>query len=139
MALTGGSDAVQGATMAWDAVHGRRSEGYNPGKEASRYVADHLLGANPDWGSFAHDVGDLGVGLLSFRRLVPMAVDPAVTGINRTKSLFGVKVPVWDNSRAVGSKVYDSLINRPLLGLSLLPKVYYAYQDYPGRRQGPEE
>lgn len=134
MALTGGSDAVQGATMAWDAINGKESNGYNPGKA----VGQGIFG--PKWGAMAYDAFDLGAGLLSLRRLVPAVVDPAVTGISRTKPIFGVKVPKGDRAFSLGGKVIDSPFVKPaLLGLATIPKIYNAYQDYPRRGQGSEK
>jgi hypothetical protein len=124
VATLGGFNAYQGATMIGDAIQGKSSDGTN-------IVRDAFVDFSPKWGQFAYDTVDLAAGVGTLFPRVAMKVDPAVTGINRTKSMFGVKVRNMDNSRAVLGKVYDSNVHRGLLGASLLNKGYIAAQDFP--------
>ena len=137
MIFTGGSDAVQGLTMMWDAIKGRESEGWNPGKEVGRYAAG-LLDVNPQWGVFGYDLVNLGSAVRGMGVKQPLQVAPDV--INRTKSIFGKQVSRWDNSRSLPGVMLDSSINRPILvGTSLMTKAYHAYEDYPRHRSHAEE
>jgi filamentous hemagglutinin len=124
VATLGGFNAYQGATMIDDAFQGRSSDGTN-------IVRDAFVDYSPKWGQFAYDTVDLAAGVGSLFPRVLMKVDPAVAGINRTKSMFGVKVRNMDNSRAILGKVYDSNVHRGLLGASLLNKGYIAARDFP--------
>lgn len=124
LAATGLSDGWQGATMMWDAVHGRPSQGTN-------YLKDWAQTANPKWGGFVYDTVPLVTGAGGLYARVPAIVDPALTGINTTRSLFGVTVPRMDRATNIFGHIFDSRTTKALLGASMMKKAYDAYQDYP--------
>lgn len=111
--------------MMWDALNGKASQGYNPLKRLAET-------ASPQWGGFAYDAVSTAATAGSAFVNVPLIVDPAVTGISTTRSLFGVTVPRMDNSVSVLGNVFDSNVQRGILGASAGAKAYGAYNDYPG-------
>jgi len=126
MAAIGGSGAVQGGTMMWNALHGRKSEGLN-------HFRDLALKADPRWGGFAYDAADTAVTAGSLFARTPLIVGKSIAGIDRAKSMFGATVPRMDNSTGFFGKVFDSNVTRGLLGASLLSKGYNAADSYPVR------
>lgn len=126
LAVFGANDAVQGAIMMNDAWHGRSSQGYNP-------LKSKLESLYPQWGDFIYDGGEAISALGSLGAKAPLIVDPAVTGINKTRSLFGVAVPRIDNSVRVpiAGKILDSNAQRGILGVTIGAKAYQAGKDYP--------
>jgi hypothetical protein len=126
MAAIGTSDAIQGGTMALDALHGQPLEGVNPLKNFAETVS-------PQWGGLGYDALSLGATAGSLYGDVPLIVDPALTGINTTRSLFGVTVPRMDNAVGILGHVFDSNVQRGILGASAGTRAYDAYKDYPGR------
>lgn len=122
MAVVGASDAGQGLTMMRDAWHGKPSQGYN-------LLRDMAESAKPEWGGTAYDLGSMvATGASAFAK-VPLIVDPGVTGINTTRSLFGVTVPRMDNSMRVPGYVLDSNATKAVLAGSVLKKAYDAYNN----------
>jgi hypothetical protein len=122
MAAIGTSDAVQGGTMMWDALHGKPSQGYNPLRDAAETM-------NSKWGGTAYDLASLAATAGSLPAKVPLVVDPALTGINTTRSLFGVTVPRIDNSTSILGNVLDSNVTKAILAGSVGKKAYDVYSN----------
>jgi filamentous hemagglutinin len=93
VALIGASEATQGATMLWDALHGVQSEGVNPLKAASN-------AAFGQYGDAVYDTAALAASVGALASKVPLVLGPT-DGINRAKSIFGVTVNQWDNAKYI--------------------------------------
>lgn len=104
VAAIGASEATQGTTMLWDALHGVNSDGFNPLKAASNAAFGQYGDAVYDTAALASSVGALAAK-------VPLVLGPT-DGIDRAKSIFGVTVSQWDNAKYI-----------PALGLYLPPVV----------------
>ena len=117
MIAFGSNDAIQGLTAAKDALQGQSSQGWNP-------LKDRMQTWSPSWGVPAYDALSLATTLGGAFGKVPLVVDPAVTGINTTRSIFGAAVPRMNNSiRIPGTDtVLDSNATRAILGASAAGK-----------------
>ena len=120
----GASDAIQGATQFWGALQGQTSQGYNPLKSIAQQI-------NPTWGGLTYDAASIGATGLGFTAKADLVVDATLTGINTTKSIFGVSVSRWSNSTSVLGYVFDSNWTKAYLAATLGVKVYGAGQDFP--------
>lgn len=120
MMITSGSDAIQGATQAWNALQGHQSDGYNPVKSAI--------------GAPVYDGIELGLVPAAAAAPARLIVDPSVTGINTTRSIFGATVPQWRNPLAIPgtTTVLDPAVRQGMIVGSGVSKGAQAYQDNSG-------
>ncbi len=116
VAAVGASDGVQGATMILDAVQGISSNGYNPIKSG----VEELF---PIWGATIYDGTSLALNVGTLGVKVPLIVG-ATDGINRMKSMFGVVVSKWDNSKIVLGTLYSAASNRKSIVVGAIHKAF---------------
>lgn len=93
VAAVGLSEVTQGSTMVRDAVSGVKSDGYNPLKVAANKVS-------PKYGDASYDAVALAANLGALYQKVPLVMGTA-DGMNRSKSMFGATVSVWENAKFV--------------------------------------
>ncbi|WP_150575005.1 hypothetical protein [Pandoraea aquatica] len=89
-AVFGGSEAVEGLTGLYQLTTGKGADGYNP-------VRELLVTNMPEgWGDTTYDIGALGSNVFGLWVRLPYNIG-FTKGIDRKKSIFGVKTTKWNN------------------------------------------